>query len=236
MGAVHGCHMKYVALSLIFGLAAVNLPSEEYFPSPVMLLKDLIDPRIQSNLIHRAPSFRSFVYCYLLYCALLNLLIAILFKLRKGMWIMLKNEKDGTIPSVISLLLHPFLLPSTFYTYVHTELGLRLHDVPVATEVIPGWWVGGRYASSLPPSSSPPSRWTVTLDLTAEFPESCRLESDAYCLIPTWDGQPPSAEDVERGASFVAARVRDFHTSGKKGAPSVMVHCAHGRGRSCMSE
>ena len=239
MGAVNGCHLKYMALSLIFGLGATNLPSDAYFPAALAHSYASQTGNIAfhqyGTLLEQVP-FKRMLHIYLLYCAFLNLLIAVLFKVRVGMWIMLKNPSDGSLPSLTTLLLHPFLLPSTLYTYVHTQLGVQYHDVPVATEVHPGWWVGGRYGSSIPSSASPPERWTVTLDLTAEFPEACIDTTDSYFLIPTWDGQPPSVADVERGANFVATKIRDFQSSGKKGRPTVMVHCAHGRGRSCMSK
>ena len=92
-------------------------------------------------------------------------------------------------------------------------------DVPVASEVVPGWWIGGRYASRLLGNR----RWAATIDLTVEFPESCRDTTDNYLLVACWDGTPPSPRRIE-----VAAR-----TAAEASARGdAMVHCAHGRGRS----
>ena len=40
--------------------------------------------------------------------------------------------------------------------------------VPAATEVLPGWWLGGRYASELGLE-----RRGAVVDLTVEFDEGC---------------------------------------------------------------
>ena len=109
-----------------------------------------------------------------------------------------------------------FHVPTWLYTWVHTVVA-KFNGVPVASEVVRGWWIGGRYASELN------RKWACTIDLTNEFPESCRNKTFAYMLIPCWDGTPPAPRDIERAARFAADHV-------ERG--DVMVHCAHGRGRS----
>ena len=78
-----------------------------------------------------------------LYSGLLNLLIGVLFKLRLGCWLLMKDRRSGTIPALSYLLWMPFHLPTWLYTYVHTMLG-RAHGIKVADEVVTDFWVGGR--------------------------------------------------------------------------------------------
>jgi hypothetical protein len=80
---------------------------------------------------------------------------------------------------------------------------------------------GGKYGSELG------KQWGGILDLTCEFPEGCRAQTKHYKCIPCWDGTPPSAEMIEEAARFCVEAREDG---------DVLVHCAHGRGRSttCM--
>jgi len=89
--------------------------------------------------------------------------------------------------------------------------------VPVASEVQCGWWVGGCYSHELNKD------WGGVIDLTVEFPERCIARTKSYLLVPTWDGVPATPAQLEEAASFaVQARTKG----------DVLVHCAHGRGRS----
>ena len=63
----------------------------------------------------------------------------------------------------------------------------------------------------------------MIIDLTAEFPELCINRTRHYLNVPCWDGQPPSPLDIDRAAKLCASR----HLEG-----DVLVHCAHGKGRS----
>jgi protein-tyrosine phosphatase len=72
------------------------------------------------------------------------------------------------------------------------------------------------------------SSWDLTVDLTCEFPEPCKSTTKAYLNVPVWDGTPPSTPELEKAAAAIAK-----HWGGP-GKGTVMVHCAHGRGRSCM--
>jgi len=128
-----------------------------------------------------------------------------------------KNPKTGKLPLWSYILWGGFHGPTFLYTLIHTELGKR-HGVPVATEVLPGWWLGGRYGAQL---NKP--HWAGTVDLTVEFPEQCKDTTDHYLNIRCWDGVPPTPAQLEEAAQMCAMAC-------KKG--DIMIHCAHGRGRS----
>ena len=66
----------------------------------------------------------------------------------------------------------------------------------MASEVQPGWWVGGCYAYQLN------KKWAGIVDLTVEFPEKCRNDTLRYLCLPTWDGVPCSPEQLEKAANF----------------------------------
>jgi len=159
---------------------------------------------------------RKILLLLLWHMALLNGFIAVPFKLRLGMAMLGKDKETGVVP-LWSYLLYPgFHFPTWLYTRIH-RMKDRAKGIEVATEVAPGWYVGGRYGVELD------IQWSGTVDLTCEFPEGCRANTEQYLLLRCWDGVPPPPELLERAAEFaVAAR--------EKG--NVMVHCAHGRGRS----
>ena len=187
MGAVHGVHLKYAAMSAMCTTGAVYHGRE--------------------------PDSTHLVLGLLWYAALVHALITALFVLRRGEWVLGKRQ-DGTVPYWSLVVWAAFHAPTWLYTYVHTAAS----KVPVASEVHPGWWIGGRYANRLGHG-----KWACTIDLTVEFPEACFGESAQYLLLPCWDGTPPSVQGMERAARLAA----ECHQRG-----DIMVHCAHGRGRS----
>jgi hypothetical protein len=159
------------------------------------------------------------------YSTVLNGAIAVMFKLEKGMGLIGKDPKTGQIPMWSYVIFFPFHVPTIIYTHIHTRLGTmkvktsdgktKRETVPVVSEVQPGWWVGGCYAHEIN------KEWGGIIDLTVEFPE--RTKTQFYLSIPTWDGVPATPVQLEEAATFaVEAR--------KHG--DVLVHCAHGRGRS----
>eukprot|EP00980_Cylindrotheca_fusiformis_P020450 scaffold7504_cov97-Cylindrotheca_fusiformis.AAC.3 len=121
-----------------------------------------------------------------------------------------------------------FVDPTFLYTHIHTRLSRhkvkdpttgKYHNeaVPVASEIYKGWWVGGCYGHELDKD------WGGVIDLTVEFPESCRGRTRHYISAPTWDGVPLPPAELDRVAIFAVEARKDG---------DVLVHCAHGRGRS----
>mmetsp|Transcript_34593 Transcript_34593/g.98423 ORF Transcript_34593/g.98423 Transcript_34593/m.98423 type:complete len:267 (-) Transcript_34593:141-941(-) len=153
----------------------------------------------------------------LVYSACLNGIIAILFWCEWGMFLLGKDEATGQVPAWSYTLFAGFHFPTWLYTSVQ-RLKDRAAGVAVADEVAPGWWLGGRYGNELGRS------WAGIVDLTCEFPENClRASSESYLLVRCWDGVPPTAKQLEQAAEFATKRRKHGH---------VIVHCAHGRGRS----
>jgi len=220
MGAVHGVYLKYV------GLSAVSHAGYSYLVASGdvadLLLKsggfrNLLMSGVSDGFETSSSMMKISAAAILKYSSILNGLIAVLFKLEIGMG-MIGKTKDGKIPLWSYMLYFPFHLPSILYTRIHANNDKKKKPkVPVASEVQPGWWVGGTYSNELNKD------WGGVIDLTVEFPERCFDRSKSYFLCATWDGVPASPEKLEEAAKFaVEAR--------KKG--DVLIHCAHGRGRS----
>ena len=212
MGAVHGVYLKYV------GISALSLVGYSML-SPDGVSVDSSTSAPEDRAAQRAMMLDALPRIILGYSAVLNGVIAVLFKSETAMFIVGKNKITGDIPLWSYLVYFPFHFPSLLYTHVHTWAGKNMygHHVPVATEVQPGWWVGGCYGHELDKD------WGGVVDLTVEFPESCIKRTKSYLNAPTWDGVPLDPAGLEKAAAFaVEAR--------KSG--DVMVHCAHGRGRS----
>eukprot|EP00933_Yihiella_yeosuensis_P038128 TRINITY_DN32087_c0_g1_i1.p1 TRINITY_DN32087_c0_g1~~TRINITY_DN32087_c0_g1_i1.p1 ORF type:complete len:295 (-),score=40.06 TRINITY_DN32087_c0_g1_i1:96-980(-) len=202
MGAVHGCYLKYVTLSLSSGIAAYAWINAE--PDDIVFFWGE----------EHVPE--GFVLIFLFHCCLVNGVIAVLFKLGVGMSLLGKDPRNGRVPLWSYGIFMGFHVPTWLYTRLH-HLKDRLYKVPPATEVEPGWWVGGRYGAELE------KQWAGTIDLTCEFPEGCAKTTEQYLLVPCWDGVPPTPEMLEHAAKFALSASLNG---------DVMVHCAHGRGRS----
>jgi len=154
----------------------------------------------------------------LLYASCLNAVIAALFRLESCMGILGKDESTGAVPAWSYVLFAPFHLPTFLYTAASRQRDV-VTGVSVADEVAAGWWLGGRYASELR------RQWSGIIDLTCEFPERCAGSEGpgSYLLLRCWDGVPPTPQQLEEAASFALRR---------RPKGDVVVHCAHGRGRS----
>lgn len=254
MGAVHGVYLKYVGLSAIsfagYQMVVGNIGPLD--PMPAMLGSEghrmLATSSSDGGGSSIMPLLRFGTATILSYSTLLNGTIAVLFKLRRGMGLIGKDLKEGTIPWWSYLMFFPFHIPTYGYTYVHTKMGkmkpyikpdeaddakkspVSKVPVPVASQVQPGWWIGGCYAYELN------MQWAAVIDLTVEFPEKCRASTQRYLCLPTWDGVPASPEQLEHAAQFVIDAIENWKQLQQKGEvhgnPQVLIHCAHGRGRS----
>jgi len=224
MGAVHGVYLKYVGLSAL-SYAGYSL----LMGSAVTSSNDAAASArgLAATSAAALPLWRAVFGTMLGYSCLINGAIAVMFRLKRGMSVIGKDSQTGTIPLWSYILFFPFHFPSILYTHVHTRYGTttvitpngeeKREVVPVASEVQPGWWVGGCYANELN------KEWAGIIDQTVEFPESCIGNTKEYFLLPTWDGVPATPEQLEAASTFaVAARQHG----------NVLVHCAHGRGRS----
>jgi protein-tyrosine phosphatase len=238
MGTVHGVYLKYVGLSaLSYAGYAMLMQADDGSKLTLFELLgygsgDLFAAASASgrSLLSENPGLALWKYVPVLilgYSTILNGVIAALFKMELGMALIGKDRKTGQIPNWSYVLFFPFHLPTLLYTHIHTlhstykvERDGKTTDemVPFATEVQPGWWVGGCYADKLDKD------WAGVIDLTVEFPESCINRTRAYLSTPTWDGVPATAEQLEEAA--------DFAVSASKMGGDILVHCAHGRGRS----
>jgi protein-tyrosine phosphatase len=256
MGAVHGVYLKYVGLSAIsfvgYQLVVGNIGPMDPLPVSIttdhrMLLATSSDSSESSIIM---PLLRLGTASILGYSTILNGAIAMLFKMRRGMSLIGKDHQNGTIPLWSYALFFPFHIPTYAYTYIHTKCGTmkpyandpeakptkkatttKKVTVPVASEVQPGWWVGGCYANQLN------KQWAGVVDLTVEFPERCRSNTLRYLCLPTWDGVPCSPEQLEKAANFCIEAREEWNQAKKRGLvegeyPQILIHCAHGRGRS----
>lgn len=207
MGAVHGVSLKYVFVAVVSGAAARYMVLQELARE-----EQGLDVPIAEDM--GAAEVVVFLACC--YTCLINSLFALLFNLGFGMHVLGKDPKTGAVPLWSYVLFLAFHAPTWLYTKAQ-KLKDSYARVPVASEVESGWWVGGRYASELG------KHWAGTLDMTCEFPEGCAATTDKYLLLPCWDGNPPQPDALESAALFgVQARSHG----------DVLVHCAHGRGRS----
>lgn len=111
---------------------------------------------------------------------------------------------------------------SFFLPYYAVVLVLMIGGKAISTfrqwesysEVDKGIYVGDYYSSFLAPI-----QWGSIIDITNELPRlgSCKQ----YLNIPSWDGCPPSIENIERAVRFA-----------EKAPRPLLIHCAHGKGRS----
>ncbi|MED5463479.1 MAG: dual specificity protein phosphatase family protein [Myxococcota bacterium] len=122
------------------------------------------------------------------------------------------KSETGQIPP-----LRMFILAPWRWLYMCTVGLQRLRRREAATEVSPGLWLSRR----LRPSELP-AGVRLVVDLCAESPRMEGLASEVdYLCLPTLDGCPPAREAFER----LVASVNEH-------PGPVLIHCAHGHGRS----
>lgn len=153
-----------------------------------------------------------------------NCLVAALFKLKRGASLICKDPRTGHIPWWSYVLFCWFHVPTIAYTYLQHRMQ---SPETYATEILPHLYIGGRYANYIP-SRSPDTPWAAIVDLTCEFPPAGKTKN--YYLCRTWDGTAPSPEKLDEAARFVV----DIRNKAAEKGGDVLVHCAHGKGRSTM--
>mmetsp|Transcript_71435 Transcript_71435/g.232127 ORF Transcript_71435/g.232127 Transcript_71435/m.232127 type:complete len:258 (+) Transcript_71435:84-857(+) len=206
MPTVHGVWMKYVVMSV----------------ASYATLYILAPPRVDVALLEDAEGLPFHKHCLLsllAYSTVLNGVIAGLFRAEVGMEMLGKDETTGQVPLWSYMIFAGFHFPTWLYTALQATKDGTV-GISVADEVAPGFWLGGRYGNELGRT------WDGIIDLTCEFPERSKgATDDAYLLLRCWDGVPPTPDQLERAAAFAVKK----HS--KKGG-GILVHCAHGRGRS----
>lgn len=132
--------------------------------------------------------------------------------LKRASW--MGKRADGTFPAWSYVAWGPWHALTRGFARYH-----RRAMPPAVTEIADGLWVGGwPDVGDVPPE-------TAIVDLTAELPR--RVASPAYLCVPTWDHTAPTVDELEHAVQFVVGQRAE-------GRP-VLVHCAHGRGRSVMT-
>jgi len=136
-----------------------------------------------------------------------------------------RKRTDGTFPLRTYLLLWPYLSLYTLIIYFHRKI--RKYE-PVATQVMPGWYLSGwiNNAECLRAAGSSLKKVAI-LDMTCELPRrlfSCDTCDVQYMNIPILDRLSPSVDDIAKAAKWCnEMRKQDY---------DVVVHCAFGHGRS----
>ncbi|CAG9460118.1 unnamed protein product [Pedinophyceae sp. YPF-701] len=115
---------------------------------------------------------------------------------------------------------------AVFWPY-HFGLRLKLHlqrskrnaeDLYNEIDAAPGWFIGGWPSNA----SELPGQDVAVVDVTCELPRT--HATGAYFAVPTWDttGPDPAA----------AAQAVDWALTQRQAGRAVLIHCAHGHGRS----
>ena len=135
MGAVHGCHLKYVGLSALSVAGYAALASEQLEDAALILARGLRASSAAAVtaagsegggaglLSATAALLHLSTRTMLGYSAVLNGGIAVLFKMRKGMGLIGKDPRTGRIPLWSYLIYAPFHVPTYVYTHIHTLAG-----------------------------------------------------------------------------------------------------------------
>lgn len=132
---------------------------------------------------------------------------------------LLGKRSDGTIDPVRLVLFWPYHVGLRAKLAIQRKLGTEPTWNAVATDLFIGGWPDGV-------SSSPPVNGLAVLDVTCELP--LQLHPSAYVAFPVWDTRAPSPEQIEMAVRWALhQQINEGHR--------VLVHCAHGHGRSgCM--
>jgi len=104
-------------------------------------------------------SSSSILNAYLFLSFVTNGIIAILVCLQRGQTILGKDQKSGNIPRWSYILFFTYYIP----TYTSTWLANNRKGAEAATEVYPGYYIGGCNSYQVQ------KRWAVVVDLCCEW-------------------------------------------------------------------
>jgi len=134
----------------------------------------------------------------------------VLFGSLKTKWVGLpgKNSRTGRIDILKGLLFMPY-----YAVVILLMIGGKLISFgkkwKSCTELAGGIYVGDYYSSFMSEIS-----WQGVVDLTNELPRFTKSKS--YINIQSWDGCPPSIENIQKAVEFV-----------RKCKRPVLIHCAY---------
>jgi hypothetical protein len=112
----------------------------------------------------------------------------------------------------------PFFLLSTI---LHILRRIIISRLPPYHEIVPGLYLGRRLSAR--EAARLPFKPAGVVDLMCEMPETPPLRHrETYASLPVLDGMPPSLEQLQAGAAWVAQRLA---------TGPVYVHCALGHSR-----
>lgn len=120
-----------------------------------------------------------------------------------------KDPKTGSLAPWSYAVWWPFHLINQVFANV-----AKLRSSEPANESIPNFYVGSWHAFEMKKD------WEAILDLTCELPKMAK--SKHYLNLPSWDGNI-NLQDIDKAAKFVSKHAE---------SGPVLVHCAHGVGRS----
>jgi len=142
------------------------------------------------------------------------IIVGLLVFTQKCPWLIGKDRDEGSIPWWSWVQWWSFHGTNRLFALI----AKHHKGVETATEVYPGFYVGGWFSYELG------VEWDAVVDLCCELPKRCKAKK--YLCCPQWDGVT-TCEDVAVAASLL---VEESKKAGKGG--KVLVHCAHGVGRS----
>lgn len=141
--------------------------------------------------------------------------------------IMFKSSATGQV-AFLSFIIHfPFHILNHLLIFLTKTSLYRARTA--GSQVAPNIWLAGKNSLQVEQMAkfTQDDMWDCVVDLTCEFSETAQVLPHNYLNVPTWDGCPPTVEQIERCALFV----KEHYKSSKS---RVLVHCAHGVGRSTL--
>jgi len=207
--------LRQASAAALAHLIAATSSSAQNSNSGIQTTSDSVLSAVSADGVFDWNSARTTVAAILLWYAAVNLTcIAGLFYLRVCHNLMGKDKVTGQIPWWSYVIFWPFHFVNMVLVYSKRYI-FRRH-IPLASEVLPGLWVG-TYFSDVAYAVE----WQGIVDLTTEFSERSRAKN--YLCLPSWDGIPATHTDLTRGAEFILKHWEEG---------PVLCHCAAGIGRS----